>query len=84
MPDVVGVVELADDALVTGLEFAAGLLVVVSDDDGAGVVVVLVVAMVLAGVIVPSGISIDEVVELRHGHVVTVTISVAVTVAVTL
>jgi hypothetical protein len=71
------VVELADEAL-------AIALVVVSDDDGVGIVVVLVVAMVLEGVIVPSGINIDEVVELRHGHVVTVTISVAVTVAVTL
>jgi hypothetical protein len=71
------VVELADEALATAL-------VVVSDEDGAGVVVVLVVAMVLEGVIVPSGINIDEVVELRHGHVVTVTVSVAVTVAVTL
>jgi hypothetical protein len=71
------VVELADEALATAL-------VVVSDDDGAGIMVVLVVAMVLEGVIVPSGINIDEVVELRHGHVVTVTISVAVTVAVAL
>ncbi len=84
VPEVVERIELADDALVTGLKLATGLLVVISDDDGARVVVVLVVAMVLEGVIVPSGINIDEVVELKHGHVVTVTISVAVTVAVTL
>ena len=47
VPEVVERIELADDALVTGLKLATGLLVVISDDDGARVVVVLVVAMVL-------------------------------------
>ncbi len=48
------------------------------------VVVVVIVVIELEGVIVTSGISIDDVVEIVHGHVVTVTIAVAVTVAVTL
>lgn len=60
--------------------------VLVAGEEGLPVVLVVVVIelMELEGVIVPPGIRIDDVVGIVQGHVVTVTIAVAITVAVTL